>query len=335
MIIARMGINVAKDYGTWKNVGGSFKQFPDQKKFIKESRDKYNFSFSDADLLQITTPDLYIVYGDIRFKQHQLYFRPGNDVPDMVKLRFTLSGNGTIYNKVNKQQYIFNSNQQNIIYMPELDGTGEYDTNSNYRFFEVHFAKEKFLQLAEHSNKPLQVLADHLDAGQYTQLAEANLPISWAMQSCIQEILHCSYTEGLKLLFIESKCIELLVLQAEAFDKATAKNGNPLLLSAYDQDCIYDARDYLIQNIHETPSIGQLAKLCGINEFKLKRGFKDLFEKSIFGYLSDYKLHQAKDLLLEGTPIKSVAFQLGYSSVQHFSNAFKKKFGISPGKVGL
>ncbi|MET4141939.1 AraC family transcriptional regulator [Pedobacter sp. UYP1] len=328
-----MAINVGKDYGALKKVGGNFEPFSNQGKFVKESRDRYHFSFSDAELWQIKTPDLYIVYGDISFKQRQIYFRPTNDLPDMVKLRFTLSGNGTIYNAVNKQHYIFSSNQQNIIYMPELDGTGEYDTDSNYRFFEVHFAKDKFLQLAENSTRALQVLADHLDAGRYSQMAEQNLPISWAMQNCMQEILNCTYTEGLRLLFIESKCTELLVLQAEAFESDVFKNENSPPQSAYDKDCIYHARDYLIQNIQQPPSVAQLAKVCGINEFKLKKGFKGLFDKSIFGYLSDHKLNYARQLLLEGIPIKAVAFQLGYSSVQHFSNAFRKKFAVQPGKV--
>lgn len=332
MIIVSMGINVGKDYGRWNNVGGSFEQFPDQKQFIKESKNQYHFSFSDAELLQITTPDLYIVYGDILFKRHQLYFSPANEVPDMVKLRFTLSGNGTIYNKVNQKRYHFSSNQQNIIYMPELDGTGEYNTQQNYRFFEVHFAKEKFLQLAENSNKALQILADHLDSGRYAQVAEQDLPITWAMQSCLQDILNCTYTGRLKLLYIESKCTELLVLQAESFEKAMT-NQNISSPSAYDKDCIFFARDYLIEHIHQPPSVAELAKICGINEFKLKQGFKGMFDKSIFGYLSDHKLNHAKMLLLQGTSIKSVAFQMGYSSVHHFSNAFKNKFSISPGKV--
>ncbi|MCX2429450.1 MULTISPECIES: AraC family transcriptional regulator [unclassified Pedobacter] len=328
-----MGINVGKDYGAWKNVGGRFEQFPDEKQVIKERRNQYSFSFSEAELVQMSTPDLYIVYGDIRFKQNQIYFSPGRDVPDMVKLRFTLSGSARIYNQVNKKQYDFNANQQNIIYMPELDGTGVYDTNQNYRFFEVHFAKEKFLQLAENSNQALQVLAEHLDSGRYAQIAEQDLPVSWAMQNCMQEILHCQYTGGLKLLFIESKCTELLVLQAESFERAVAKKNNLPLPSAYDKDCIYFARDYLIKHIHQPPSVAALARICGINEYKLKQGFKGLFDKSIFGYLNDHKLQQAREMLLEGTPIKSVAFQLGYSSVQHFSNAFKQKFAVSPGKV--
>lgn len=326
-----MGINVGKDYGSWKKVGGSFDEFPVKEQLVTERKEKYSFSFSDAELMQINTPDIYIVNGDIRFKQHQMYFRPTYDVPDMIKLRFTLSGKGTIFNKVNNQKYTFGSNQQNIIYMPELDGTGEYDTDCNYRFFEVHFAKEKFLQLAEHSCRTLQVLAENMDSGHYAQIAEQNLPITWAMHNCIHDILNCNYTGGLKLMFIESKCIELLVLQAEAFETATEQHKP--LQSTYERDCLYYARDYLIEHIHQPPSITALAKLCGINEFKLKQGFKKMFDNSIFGYVSDYRLNHAKMLLTEGTPIKSVAFEMGYSSVQHFSNAFRKKFETSPGKV--
>lgn len=328
-----MGINIGKNYGAWKKVGGQFEEFPIKEQLVKERREKCSFSFSDAELVQITTPDIYIIYGDIQFKQRQLYFSPTYEVPEMIKLRFTLSGSGTIYNYVNNKKYFFNSNQQNIIYMPELDGTGEYDTGNNYRFFEVHFAKEKFLKLSENSCRSLQVLADHLDAGRYAQIAEQSLPVSLAMQDCIRNILNCNYKDGLKLMFLESKCMELLVLQAEAFEMALLNKESMPLQSAYDKDCIYYARDYLIQNIQQPPSVAQLAKICGVNEFKLRLGFKGLFDNSIFGYLSDYKLNYAKELLLEGKAIKSVAFELGYSSVQHFSTAFRKKFATSPGKV--
>ena len=328
-----MAINVGKNYGVWKKVGGNFGQLSAQEREVKESNNTYAFSFSDAELLQITIPDLYIIYGDVKFKERRMYFRPTNELPDMVKLRFTLSGNGSIYNEVNKRQYTFNANQQNIIYMPELEGTGEYDTTHPYQFFEVHFAKDRFLQLAENSNPALQRLADHLDAGQYSQLAEYNLSVSWAMKNCIYDIINCKYTGGLKSVFIASKCTELLVLQAEAFEKERIKIEHEPIIAAPDQERIYYAREYLIDHLDAPPSIAELAKICGINEFKLKQGFKGVFDSSIFSYLADYKLNYARELLLDGTPIKAVAFQLGYSSVPHFSNAFRKKFAVSPGKL--
>jgi len=50
--------------------------------------------------------------------------------------------------------------------------------------------------------------------------------------------------------------------------------------------------------------------------------------------LNDFRLNEAKTSLLAGVPIKEVAEQLGYSSVQHFTRAFKEKFGVTPGIVG-
>ena len=83
-------------------------------------------------------------------------------------------------------------------------------------------------------------------------------------------------------------------------------------------------------NVHYDLSLAN----AGINEFKLKQGFKQVFNNTVFGYLSDYKLNQARELLLRGnTAIKEVADSLGYSSVQHFSHAFRKKFGVPPGRV--
>ena len=134
-------------------------------------------------------------------------------------------------------------------------------------------------------------------------------------------------------MFIASKCTELLVLQAEAFEKERIKIEHAPIIAAPDQERIYYAREYLIDHLDAPPSIAELAKICGINEFKLKQGFKGVFDSSIFSYLADYKLNYARELLLDGTPIKAVAFQLGYSSVPHFSNAFRKKFAVSPGKL--
>ncbi|RAJ35604.1 helix-turn-helix domain-containing protein [Pedobacter cryoconitis] len=108
-----------------------------------------------------------------------------------------------------------------------------------------------------------------------------------------------------------------------------------MLKSPYEIDCIHYAREYLTKNIHTPPSLAELAKIAGINEFKLKNGFKELFDTTVFGYLSEVKLTEAKEQLLSGLAIKVISENMGYSSVQHFSTAFSKKFGISPGKVKM
>jgi AraC family transcriptional activator of pyochelin receptor len=327
-----MGMNIRNTFGKWEEIGGSFDILPAKMPLVTERREKYSFPFGDAELVQIAIPDIHVAYGELMFKDCLLQFRV-NDAPDTVEFHYVLSGDGSIYNSIYDDTFVFQPNQQNMIYMPELDGTGKFNAAYNYRFFEVHFAKGLFLRLAQDSCKALQVFAEHVAAGRFAKMAEQNLPISLAMHGCIRDIMNCKHISGLKLLFLQAKCIELLVLQAEAFELASTKKKSTILKSAYDRECIYHARDYLLQHMCQPPSITELAKISGVNEFKLKQGFKELFAKSVFSYLSDHRLDYAKDLLHGGKSIKYVAEELGYSSVQHFSTAFRKKFSIPPGRV--
>ena len=135
-------------------------------------------------------------------------------------------------------------------------------------------------------------------------------------------------------MFLQSKCVELLILQAQAYEDALGKTATSIIKTDFDKERILFARDYLIQNALQPPTLRELSKIAGINEFKLKKGFKEIFNSTVFGYLTDHKLGQARELLSFGnTSIKELADDLGYSSVQHFSTAFKKKFGISPGRA--
>ena len=97
---------------------------------------------------------------------------------------------------------------------------------------------------------------------------------------------------------------------------------------------LIEAKELLNTRIDNPPTIVELSKLTGINEYKLKKGFKELFGTTIFGYIHHSRMSLAKRLLL-GTDksAKEIAYETGYSSPQHFSNAFKKQFGITPNNV--
>ncbi len=102
----------------------------------------------------------------------------------------------------------------------------------------------------------------------------------------------------------------------------------------YDRERLLFARDYLIKHIENPPSLPELSRLAGINEFKLKNGFKELFGLPVFAWLADYRLETARtELLKNERTITEIAFELGFSSPQHFSMAFKKKFGVPPGQI--
>lgn len=137
-------------------------------------------------------------------------------------------------------------------------------------------------------------------------------------------------------MFLQSKAIELLALQCEQVESESRRNRVLQVdkISRTDEERIYYARDLLLANAQDPLSLNELARKAGLNEFKLKNGFRKVFDNTVFGYLSDYRLDQAKQMIREGKlSFTDIADELGYSSLQHFSNAFRKKYGMSPREV--
>lgn len=336
-----MGMALCDENGKWTEIGGIadysgplFTGTGQHPPLVTERKEKYNFASFDAELVQLTLPNTYIVFGDMRLKHNRLRFC-STDEPDFVELHFSLAGGGLMENHINGHIHEFKALQHNLIYSPEFDGVGQYNTNETYQFFEIHFSRDYFLELVKDTGNVLAGFCENVKEHRFSDLSNTNLRMTFAMHQCIREIMNCNFSGGLKLMFLQAKCIELLSLQAQAFEQFAKKNIKSVLKSPYEIDCIHAAREYLTKNIHTPPSLTELAKISGINEFKLKNGFKELFDTTVFGYLSDVKLIEAKEQLLSGIAIKVISENMGYSSVQHFSTAFSKKFGIPPGKVKM
>jgi AraC-like DNA-binding protein len=327
-----MALNIYDGDDRYYIVGNKIDNIALNQALVTERRDKYSFPFGDAEIVEIAFSGIYIVYGDMLVKKNRLRIK-SFDEPDMVELHFSITGGGIMENYLTNKRLDIKANQHNIIYSPDFDGMAEFTVGGPHKFFEVNFERSRFVDLTSESSTLLKNFAENIMNNRAVELSSENLPISLAMHSCINDIMNCHFTGGLKLLFLQSKCLELLALQAQAFEVAAKKTESPALKS-YDKERIYYAREYLLANANHPPCLTELAKIAGINEFKLKHGFKEVFKNTVFGYLSDYKLMRAKELLADNSKnIKNISDELGYSSVQHFSNAFSKKFGISPGKA--
>ncbi|NDJ19981.1 helix-turn-helix transcriptional regulator [Myxacorys almedinensis] len=167
---------------------------------------------------------------------------------------------------------------------------------------------------------------------QSTQLATARYATaSPAMQAIARQILHCPYWGITKRIYLESKALELLaVIIAEEVE---AQRGRVPLspLPSEEVDRLHRAREILLRDLHHPPTLMDLAHQVGLNECSLKRGFRQVFGKTTFGYLLDYRLEQAYQLLFERhMNVEEVARKVGYANRRSFATAFRKKFGSSP-----
>lgn len=97
---------------------------------------------------------------------------------------------------------------------------------------------------------------------------------------------------------------------------------------------VLEVREYLVNLEGRLPTCNDLAAHFGLSARHLNNEFSAEYGKSMFAYITDLRLEQAHAALQEGsTPMKAIAARLGYSHVNHFITAFKRKFGHSPGKV--
>jgi AraC family transcriptional regulator, transcriptional activator of the genes for pyochelin and ferripyochelin receptors len=154
----------------------------------------------------------------------------------------------------------------------------------------------------------------------------------------IYQIIHNRYSGDLQKLFLLSKSIELLVLCAESCNLAaahTAAGKNEVFIkNPADKEKIIAVRDLINQRVDNPPSLSEIARTVGLNEYKLKKGFKETFQTTVFGYLTEQRLLLARQYLCDTDKTAAeISFELGYSTPQHFNNAFKKHFGTTPDLV--
>ena len=152
------------------------------------------------------------------------------------------------------------------------------------------------------------------------------------MYALLSQLSNTSYSGKMKALFLEAKMTELFLLQWQHNKKLVGDRF--LSFKASDKDKIYNARQLIEEHLDEFITISRLAQLVGTNQRKLMQGFKALFGCTIYEYISDLKMQTAKSLLLDGNKnINEVAYHIGYQNAQHFTAAFKKKFGILPSRL--
>ena len=89
-------------------------------------------------------------------------------------------------------------------------------------------------------------------------------------------------------------------------------------------------RDHEEQPLKETYS-AFLSKTLGRNYHSLSKLFSSIENITIEQFIILQKIERAKELLKYGElTLSEIAYKMGYSSVQHLSNQFKKVTGLTP-----
>jgi len=159
------------------------------------------------------------------------------------------------------------------------------------------------------------------------------LPLCGKTRMVLEAVLNNTYSGSLENIFVNAQTQMLLLYTLDCMlgEKEIDVVNCKFLANEADREKIVKAREILLEHIGEPITIRELSRKVAINECYLKKGFKELFGTTVFDFYQSQRMEHAKYLLYEkGLSVTEVSLLLGYSSISHFSTAFKKHTGLKP-----
>ena len=249
------------------------------------------------------------------------HFKKDEPAENYLELRFCLAGN--IYCKHKEAECDLCKVHSSRICKERIDSVDVL----SFKFLTVHLSQ---------FTRPLKIsdtLTNNILHFSHKSSFSKILPLCGRTRIVLEGLLNHSYTGSLENIYINAQTQMLLLYSLECMigDKAIESFSCKFLANEADREKISKAREILLQNIGEPITIKELSRKVAINECYLKKGFKELFGTTIFDFYQSQRMEHARYLLYEkGLSVTEVSLMLGYSSISHFSTAFKKHTGLKP-----
>jgi AraC family transcriptional regulator, transcriptional activator of the genes for pyochelin and ferripyochelin receptors len=156
-------------------------------------------------------------------------------------------------------------------------------------------------------------------------------PLSPVMEAAIGKLLSCPYSGTLGLIYQESKVIELIAHKLAQIESAARPAEAMTKLRRDDVERVRFAKQILVRNLEDPPRLFKLARTVGTTHTQLNRGFRKIYGTSVFGYLRQLRLEEARRMLENGhMNVTEAAMAVGYNSISAFTRAFATHFGATP-----
>lgn len=204
------------------------------------------------------------------------------------------------------------------------------DKHNTIDVFTFYFTQSFLSQYT--NNVKLNSRKDEVLAFKYPSSFTKIFPVCNRKRAVLSSLVNHTYSGSLENIFVNAKVHELLLYSLDCLvDEKEEGFSCRFLANSNDREKIMKAREILLQHIGDPITIKELSKKVAINECYLKKGFKEIFGTTIFDFYQQQRMEHAKYLLYEkGLSVTDVSAILGYSSISHFSTAFKKHTGLKP-----
>jgi len=272
--------------------------------------------------------DIFLIKSDVFFKEEKKM----EMVSSINGLLITINLNGGISHTSLSSGLDLNlrKNTTTMNLMKIEEGVDTVEANTHLQNLNIIFKKE-FIQnnLSENSSyeKLMEFFEKKIDSINLKD-SETNLQ----NQIIANDIFNSPHSGDLNKIFLQSKVLEILVNELKELDEKNEQSKKiNVKFSDYDKEAIYKARDILLENLHNPPSIAELSKKVALNEFKLKIGFNTFFHTSPYRMLNEYRMLKAKEFLEKSDMnVSEISKAVGYKYIHNFSKVFSQRFGVRP-----
>lgn len=249
------------------------------------------------------------------------HFKKGAPKENYLELKFCVTGNVYCNQKdVDCGACKRSSLKECVNKVPTIDVL-------SFRFFNLHLSQ--FAGVAKVDNTLTDDILNFRHPSSFSKI----LSICGRSSMVLEALLNHSYNDSLENIYVNAQTQMLLLYSLECMlgDKDIESFQCKFLTNENDREKIVKSREILLQHIGEPITIKELSRKVAINECYLKKGFKELFGTTIFDFYQSQRMEHARYLLYEkGLSVTEVSMMLGYSSISHFSTAFKKHTGLKP-----
>jgi len=245
-----------------------------------------------------------------------------------IQFHFCLKGQGDFL--FNAGNYVFNVKEEHsiLLYNPQRDLPIDLKLQPKTWIIGVVISIKKFHSLFSQDADHIHFLSPENSTKKYYD----NGNINPSMAVVLSQILSSNIHESMKALYLKGKVYELLSLYFNK-NEDTDIEQCPFLIDEDNVRKIRLAKEIILKNMSEPPSLQELSEKIGLSLNKLKEGFKQLYGDTVFGYLLDHKMEEARRMLASTNHnVNEVGLRIGYSTSSHFIAAFKKKYGTTPKK---
>lgn len=155
-----------------------------------------------------------------------------------------------------------------------------------------------------------------------------------AWEESVQNLYHhivnvCLAEEDLTELRIQAGILELWTrLFHYLYREKSEQQENKNILA---QARLRKMMQFIWDHFHEKITLDDIAASANISKSAALRCFRSGMQTSPVGYLNDFRLNRAKELLLTShSTVSEIAVSVGFDNVGYFDRVFRRTFGLTP-----